>query len=342
MEIMYSLFLPLLHKLIFHPCFLPLLLFVIIFYKFLFRTRATGQNLPPSPPKLPIIGNLHQLGQLLHRSLHALSKKHGDLMFVYMGCKPTLVVSSADAAREIMRTHDTIFSNRPKSRSASRLFYNCTDVAFSPYGDHWRQIRSICVTQLLSSNKVQSFRRIREEEVALMVEKIKTSCSSVVNLRQILVTFTNDVICRASFGRKYSGNHEGDIRFEKLSEKVMKLLGAFSVGDFIPWLSWIDRVNGLEGRLEDVATRMDAFLEKVIQEHQYGLSSQKTIHNESEKGENVINFVDILLEIQRENKDALSVDNIKAVILLDMTELQGLTVARRDPLMAIATPFACK
>ncbi|XP_010696013.1 3-beta-hydroxylase [Beta vulgaris subsp. vulgaris] len=315
MEIMYSLFLPLLHKLIFHPCFLPLLLFVIIFYKFLFRTRATGQNLPPSPPKLPIIGNLHQLGQLLHRSLHALSKKHGDLMFVYMGCKPTLVVSSADAAREIMRTHDTIFSNRPKSRSASRLFYNCTDVAFSPYGDHWRQIRSICVTQLLSSNKVQSFRRIREEEVALMVEKIKTSCSSVVNLRQILVTFTNDVICRASFGRKYSGNHEGDIRFEKLSEKVMKLLGAFSVGDFIPWLSWIDRVNGLEGRLEDVATRMDAFLEKVIQEHQYGLSSQKTIHNESEKGENVINFVDILLEIQRENKDALSVDNIKAVIL---------------------------
>ncbi|KMS97287.1 hypothetical protein BVRB_7g177310 [Beta vulgaris subsp. vulgaris] len=338
---MYSLFLPSFHKLIFHPLFLPVLLVVIFFYKFLFQTPATRKNLPPSPTKLPIIGNLHQLGQLPHRSLEALSRKHGELMFVYMGCKPTLVVSSADAAREIMKTHETIFSNRPKSRIISRLLYNYNDMAFSPYGDHWRQMRSICVTQLLSSKKVQSFRRIREEEAALMVEKIKRSCSLVVNLREILVTFTNDVICRASFGRKYSGNQEGDVRFERLSEEVMKLLGALCVGDFVPWLSWIDRLNGLEGRLEDVATRMDAFLEKVIQEHQNGLSTRRTICNESDKEENVRNFVEILLEIQRENKDVLPLDSVKAIILLDMTEIQGLTVGRRDPLMVIATPFAC-
>ncbi|XP_048490047.2 cytochrome P450 736A117 [Beta vulgaris subsp. vulgaris] len=316
METMYSLFPQFLQNLFFHPCFLPVLLFVIFFYKFLLENSANnGKNLPPSPPKLPIIGNLHQLGSLPHRSLHALSQQHGKLMFLYMGSKPTLVVSSADAAQKIMQTYDVIFSNRPKSRSASRIFYDCKDIAFSHYREYWRQLRSISVTQLLNSKKVQSFRAIREEEVGLMVEKIKRYCSSVVNLREIAMTFTNDVICRASFGRKYSGDH-GGVNFEKLLEEAMKLLGAFSVGDFIPWLSWIDRVNGLEGRLEKVVTRMDVFLEKVIQEHQNGLNTKKIINDESENEDSVKNFMEILLEIQKENKDVLSMDSIKAVILV--------------------------
>ncbi|KNA16967.1 hypothetical protein SOVF_084440 isoform A [Spinacia oleracea] len=308
---MSSLFLQLLN-LFFHPLSLLVIFFVIYFYKSLSAKPATAKNLPPSPPKLPIIGNLHQLGLLPHRSLQSLSQRYGKLLFIYIGSKPSLVVSSADAAQEIMKTHDMIFSNRPKSLAASRLFYGCKDVAFSPYGEYWRQMRCICVTQLLSNTKVQSFRKIREEEAALMVESIERCGSSVVNLREILMTFTNDVICRASFGMKY--DHEGGFNLKKLLDKVMELLGDFCVGDFIPWLSWIDRVSGLEGRLEKVAKPLDAFLEKVIQEHQIRQST-KIHHNELDKVKNVQNFVDILLEVQSENREALPLDSIKAVIL---------------------------
>ncbi|KAL1568295.1 unspecific monooxygenase [Salvia divinorum] len=124
---------------------------------------------PPSPPKLPGGGNLHQLGSLPHRSLHSLSRRYGPLMLLHFGKVPVLIASSAEAAREIMKDQDEIFASRPKMSIPARLIYNCRDVAFAPYGEYWRRIRGICVLHLLSSKRVQSYRRVREEETSLMV-----------------------------------------------------------------------------------------------------------------------------------------------------------------------------
>ncbi|KAM2557823.1 hypothetical protein TB2_014902 [Malus domestica] len=53
---------------------------------------TTSINSPPSPPKFPIIGNLHQLGLRPYRSLHALSRCHGPLMLLHFGSVPVLIV----------------------------------------------------------------------------------------------------------------------------------------------------------------------------------------------------------------------------------------------------------
>ncbi|CAL2261133.1 unnamed protein product [Prunus armeniaca] len=143
--------------------FTPTLAF-IIFFIFLFKwfsSPPSSTNPPPSPPKLPIIGNLHQLGLYPYRSLQALSQPHGLLHF---GSVPALVVSSAEAAREILKTHDLTFSDRPKSTIFEKLLYNYKDVSTAPYGEYWRQVKSICVSHLLTTKRVQSFRGVREEE----------------------------------------------------------------------------------------------------------------------------------------------------------------------------------
>nr|XP_027125377.1 cytochrome P450 71A2-like [Coffea arabica] len=289
--------------------------FLLALLKWFYAASKPQKKLPPSPPKLPIIGNIHQLGLLPHRSLQSLSRKYGPLMLLHFGSKPVLVASSADAASQIMKTHDLVFSNRPKSSVKDRLFYGSKDVVFTPYGEYWRQAKSICVLHLLSNKRVQSYQHVREEETSLMIKKISQMCSSSpVNLTEIFVTLTNDIICRVALGRKYSAEEKGRKIMENLRVFV-ELMGVFDVGDYIPWLSWVNRFNGLDLKVEKFVKLIDEFLEGVIEEH---INKRKgEAENDHSVEARCLDFVDILIEVNKESTIgfALGRDDMKAIIL---------------------------
>jgi cytochrome P450 family 1 subfamily A polypeptide 1/ferulate-5-hydroxylase len=90
---------------------------------------------------------MHQLllsKQPLHRWLHALSQRHGPILHLQLGSIPTLVVSSPDAARLVLHTHDLVFASRSTRSSATRLFsYNYSGLSHTPYGPSWRKVINI-------------------------------------------------------------------------------------------------------------------------------------------------------------------------------------------------------
>ncbi|KAH7515645.1 hypothetical protein FEM48_Zijuj10G0048500 [Ziziphus jujuba var. spinosa] len=88
------------------------------------------------PPKLPIIGNLHQLGELSHQSLFKLANKYGPVMLLHLGGTPTVIVSSMEAAKMVLKLHYLNCCSRPSSAGPRRLSYNFRDIAFAPYGDY--------------------------------------------------------------------------------------------------------------------------------------------------------------------------------------------------------------
>lgn len=225
-----------------------------------------------------------------------------------------LVASSTDAACEIMKNHDLSFSDRPLYKAHKKILYNGRDVVFAPYGEYWRQAKGNFVLKLLSSKRVQSFRPIREEETARFVQKIRESSSSsssdYVDLSRMFFQFAYDGICRSAFGRTYSESEKGK-KFLTLLTEMSEVLGAISIGEFIPWLGWIDRVTGFDERVDKVARGLDEVLESVIDDR---------LQNQDESSQEKIgeDFLDILLEIYND-KASSDVsgerESIKAIIL---------------------------
>ncbi|KAF8106648.1 hypothetical protein N665_0136s0020 [Sinapis alba] len=279
-----------------------LLLLLICVTILFFKKQSTGKksSTPRSPPTFPVIGNLHQLGRYPHRSLCSLSHRYGSLMLLHFGRVPVLVVSSADAAQDVLKTHDRVFASRPRSKIFRKLHYDGRDVGLAPYGEYWRQMKSVCVLHLLSNKMVRSYHDVRKEEIRIMMEKIRKSSSSRINLSKLLASLTNDVICRVAFGKKYGG----DTDFMELIERFEKLLGSFSIGTYVPWLAWIDWICGLDAEVEKTKNNFDEFLERVVEDHADG-------------GGDKNDFVHVLLAIERDKSIGFEIDriSIKAIIM---------------------------
>ncbi|XP_010251006.1 PREDICTED: cytochrome P450 71A1 [Nelumbo nucifera] len=292
--------------------FIIILLGLVLIVKHqLYPTR--NLNLPPGPSKLPIIGNLHQLGEMPHLSLFRLSQKFGPIIYLQLGEVPVMVVSSARTAKEVLKTHDLAFASRPQLFSAKHLFYNCTNIVFSPYGAYWRHIRKIAVLELLSAKRVQSYSFVREEEVARLVHRVASSYPSTTNLSKMLGLYANDVVCRVALGRGFSQGGEYDkYGFQKMLLEYQELLGGFSLGDFFPSMEWMHTITGLKSRLRRTFRRFDQFFNEVIEDHLSKHSSSRSRKEEHK------DFVGILLDMQKNSDDLdtpLTLDNIKAIIL---------------------------
>ncbi|KAL8118415.1 cytochrome P450 736A117-like isoform X2 [Apium graveolens] len=230
-------------------------------------------------------------------------------MLLRLGSVPTLVVSSAEAAQEVMKTHDLAFADRPRLKLNEKLLYNYKDVATAPYGEYWRQMKSICVIQLLSNKRVYDTRTVRENETALLVMKIAECSPSVVDLSDLFMAYTSDIVSMSAFGRKFSEGESGR-QFRRMMKEFVSLLGGFDVGTYIPQLAWFGTVTGLYNKVDAVAKEFDEFLERIVDEH---ISTSKR-----EKVEGAEDFVDVLLQIYNDKSiTGFSIDreSIKAIVL---------------------------
>ncbi|XP_048230353.1 cytochrome P450 71B36 [Ricinus communis] len=294
-----------------YPIPLWVLLLLLLLLPLLLPKRG-NKHLPPGPPKLPIIGNLHQLAGLPHRSLWQLSKKYGPVMLLHFGGVPAVVISSAEAAEEVLKNHDLSCCSRPSLVGARRLSYNYLDLAFSPYGDYWREIRKICVHELFSIKRVQSFQFIRDEEVAALIDSISQSSSAAtpVDLTEKFFSLTANITFRLAFGTSFEATDLEKDRFKNLLDDVEALLGSFSANEYFQHVGWIiDRFTGYYAKTENVFHKLDTFFQQIIDDHLKPGKMDKELED----------IVDVLLRLEREQTEVGSVqltkDHIKAVLM---------------------------
>ncbi|CAN1252595.1 Tabersonine 6,7-epoxidase isoform 1 [Linum perenne] len=213
-----------------------------------------------------------------HHQLRELSQKYGPMMRLQLGELTTLVVSTAEAAKHVFI-----------------MFYGCKDVAFAPYGEHWRQMRKICIVELLSARRVSSFSSIRMEEVSRLVADISRECGSTpegVDMRRMLALLSSNVTSRSVVG-----STAGKAQREEFVALMMKFLPV---------------ITGFRAKLVSTHRAADSILEEIINQHRARrISTLISSHEED--------IVDVLLNLQETGDLSLPMtDDVIKALVFDM------------------------
>ncbi|XP_061342116.1 cytochrome P450 CYP736A12-like isoform X2 [Gastrolobium bilobum] len=268
---------------------------------------------PPGPKSLPIIGNLHMLGNLPHRTLQALARKYGPIMSLKLGHVPTIVVSSPETAELFLKTHDTVFASRPKIQASEYMFYGGKGLGLAQYGSYWRNMRKLCTLQLLSASKVEMFAPLRSEELGQFLRSLEKASASreVVDISELV----GELIANITYKMVLGCNKDDRFDLKGLIGEAMKLAGTFNLADFLPWLSIFD-LQGLASRMKKTSKVFDQVVEQIITDHEHPSDNEKKDPHDKD-------FVDIFLSLmhqsmdnpQDEQKQVIDRTNIKAIIL---------------------------
>ncbi|KAK4760794.1 hypothetical protein SAY87_005687 [Trapa incisa] len=240
---------------------------IVLLARLLRRRRL---NLPPGPKPWPIMGNLDLIGPLPHRSIHELSRKYGPLMNLRFGSFHVVVGSSVEMARTMLKTHDVTFAGRPMTNAGKYTTYNYSNITWSQYGPYWRQARKMCIVELFSAKRLESFEYIRVEELKTFLRQLHRAEGRPITLKDHLSDLSLNVISRMVLGKKYTQKTEGSIvtpeEFKKMLDELFLLNGALTVGDSIPWLNFLD-IQGYLKRMKALGKKFDRFMEYVLDEH---------------------------------------------------------------------------
>ncbi|CBI36291.3 unnamed protein product, partial [Vitis vinifera] len=251
------------------PCFLesnlqmetmymriPLCLALYLFTRHLLHKL---HNLPPTPfLSFPIIGHLYLLKKPLHRTLAGISSRYGPIVFLRLGSRPSLLVSSPSVAEVCLNKNDIVFANRPQLIAGKYIGYNYTSLAWANYGDHWRNLRRISSLEILSSSRIQMLSGIRADEVRLLI--------------------TTNVMMRMIAGKRYYGGSmaeaEETVKFREIIADTLRLGDTTNVGDYLPMLRWLG-VKGMEKGLRELQRKRDRFMQSLIEEHRTRMAEEK-------------------------------------------------------------------
>lgn len=247
----------------------------MVFLAKIITIRKNKPKSPPGPKPWPIIGNLNLVGSIPHQSFHKLSQKYGDIMQLKFGSKPVIIASSKEMAKEFLETHDRIWASRPATAAGRITTYKNSDIVWAPHGPFWRQARRVYANELLSSKQLDSGEYIRIEETRNLISQLKKYAlvGKPIVIKEHLLSYTLIVTIRMALGKNYFKENESEVllgmSIEELKEALEEwfyLNGVFNIGDWIPWLDFLD-LQGYLKRMKIVHEKMDKFNEYVVNDH---------------------------------------------------------------------------
>ncbi|XP_024922629.3 cytochrome P450 76A2-like [Ziziphus jujuba] len=267
----------------------------------LHRRRKTSGNgrLPPGPPGWPILGNLFDLGSEPHKTLAQLRHKYGQVIWLRLGVRNTMVILSAKSAAEFFKNHDLSFAERTVTENSRVHDYHKSSLALAPYGTFWRVLRRLMTVEMLVTKRINDSASVRRKCVDDMLFWIEDEASKLresegVHVARFVFLMTFNLLGNLMLSKDLLDpkSNKGS-EFFKAMTSLMEWNGHANLADFFPCLRRLDP-QGLRKNMERDLGKALEIASKFIEER---------INERESRKEKRKDFLEVLLEFEGNGKD---------------------------------------
>ncbi|CAF2094460.1 unnamed protein product [Brassica napus] len=294
------------------------LFFLVTFFLFSIarnrRNSSYGGNgqgsLPPGPPGLPLVGNIFQLGFSPHRSLAVFSKTYGPIMSLKLGRSTAVVISSPEAVKEALKTHDHVMSARTFNDPIRAFDHHKHSVVWIPASARWRFLKKIIVQNLLSPQNLDGIQSIRMRKVEELLSLVNTFCErgEAIDMARASFITSFNIISNALFSvdlATYNCN-SSSFEFHETVVHLMEICGKPNAGDFFRFLRFLD----LQGSRKESSLCIEKLF-RVFQE----FIDDRVTKRLSQTGASSNDMLDALLDIKHQNQEEITINDMKHLFL---------------------------
>jgi cytochrome P450 len=187
------------------------------------------------------------------------------IMCLKLGQVTTIIISSADTAKQVFQTHDQLLCNRTIPDALRAHKQDVFGLPWIPVSTEWRNLRKISNGQLFASKTLDANQGIRRKKVQeLLAETHQSSVTGeIVDIGRAAFKTALNLLSNTIFSVDLADPNSNTAReFKEIVWNVMEEAGKPNLADYFPVLKKIDpqgvrrRMTVHFGKLIDLFDRM--------------------------------------------------------------------------------------
>ncbi|KAJ7267368.1 cytochrome P450 [Mycena rebaudengoi] len=197
-------------------------------------TRRLGhreRGLPPGPPTLPFIGNLHQLRKAgskeMHLKLAEWSRQYGDIVSIKIGSSTMVVLSSATAIKEVVDKQGWAGSSRPPNYLAGRAAGGY-HILFAPSDPRLHSLKNVLSRFFAPHNYLKHLPIQTAESVQLLHDLMNHPTEFVDSI----LRYTNSIAMITVYGQRVPSF--SSLRMQRFYKALRQFLNISVQGNYPP------------------------------------------------------------------------------------------------------------
>ncbi|OGM42661.1 cytochrome P450 monooxygenase [Aspergillus bombycis] len=229
---------------------------ILIFLGIVIHDVHLWKCLPPGPVPTPLIGNKLQIpSKHPWIKLQEWSRIYGPIYTIWLGRRPTVVISDPSIASELLEKRSKKYSTRPRFVTMGEIYWDMASILVQPYGKEWL-IRRRLLHSALTPRALDNYKLLQQAESSRLCYQLLESAHEWESLFDRLAS---SIVFAVSYGHRVDSAESPVVR-QRLEfmqyASSLNVPGAYLVESFpilkylpdwiVPWKAEIKR----RGRLE--------------------------------------------------------------------------------------------